>query len=105
MLSLSILAEPYHPQNNNCGHFVVKIWKQLTGQDITKYLLQPLDKIAGDFTKLKEPQSPCLTVMTFGGVTHVGVWYEGKLLHMTDKGPVYQELSSVKENFKYRFYK
>jgi len=105
MLPPSLMSEVYNSTSNNCGHFVVKVWKELTGQDISSLVLEPLTRVVDKFQKLKQPESPCLVVMTFGQTTHVGVWYKEAILHMTEQGPRYQELNSIQENYRYRFYK
>lgn len=84
----------YNEDSYNCAHFVCEFWQELTGEDITHKLLPLLsskDKRTAKgmhgnslFTKHKNPVDPCIVVAKRkGNGTHVGVYHNGKIIHIT----------------------
>ena len=108
----TLLAKKYDKNTYNCAHFTIDAWKLLTGKDITeafKGLLAPLKdnkasmSLRSGFKRLQEPISPCIVLMNRKGNTpHVGVWYNGKVLHLQESGAIYSPLSIAMLGFKQR---
>jgi len=112
----SLMGKVYDKNKYNCAHFTIDVWKVITGEDITeafKGLLEPLKynkatmSLREGFKRLKEPVNPCIVLMNRKGSTpHVGVWYNGKVLHLTESGAIYAPLDVAMLGFKQRrFYK
>lgn len=70
------LPRRFDMQSYNCWHMTVDAWKDLTGQELTSRQL-------GNFTELPAPRSPCIALMQRANeVPHVGVFYQGRILHL-----------------------
>lgn len=86
----------------NCLDFTREVWLSMTGQDITVKLTGLVGAFADrkanlsgvkGFKRLQEPQSPCFIVMQrFKFVPHLGIWLDGRILHLTNRGVQYQPL-------------
>ena len=90
------LDRVYNERNYNCAHFVCEVWNDITGQDISillaGFLRAPskrwLDahKLAR-LTPLDAPET--LAIALFQSCkrdAHVGIWLDGKILHIGEKG-------------------
>lgn len=74
----------------------------MTGQDITAKLTGLVGAFANrkatvsgvkGFKRLLEPQSPCFIVMQrFRFVPHLGIFLDGRILHLTNRGVQFQPL-------------
>jgi hypothetical protein len=105
----------YDESEYNCAHFVCEVWKDLFNQDISG----PLNGVlrapgqrrlsAHDlavFEPVGTPTGPCLALFQiWRKQPHVGIWINGKVLHITEKGVewTYVETFSVSFN-QVRFY-
>lgn len=107
-----LYSKKYNFQTYNCAHFAVDVWKFIAGKDISSFLLEPsgLPRVptgAGKgFKRLAGPVSPCLAVFRgLGGETHVGVFLDGRILHIVNSGVVAQPVDRIKMVFRnVRFY-
>lgn len=93
-LDLSRYAQTYDDNNYNCLHFAVDVYRDLTGNDMTKQvsgLLTGKKQRHVDIEKLKQfklldaPTDPCLAVM-HSEVLHVGIYHKSKIIHITESG-------------------
>lgn len=100
-------SEVYHDTENNCSHFVRKLWAFLTGEDIcdlvhawnSKNLPMAMRHRVG-LERLKMPTDPCIVLFhRAGDPPHSGIYIEGRIFHMTTDGPRLQELSFVSSTF------
>lgn len=97
------LDAKYDKKKYNCFHFASDIWRELTGENTI--VGSPAD-MKKHFERTPVPISPCLAVFTGKNETHIGVYIEGKILHLTKEGAVRERLASVKAHFsKVSFYK
>jgi hypothetical protein len=110
------LSKTYDKNNYNCAHFTVDVYKHLTGVDIEsnlKGLLFPLYdnhatlELRKGFTRLQSPESPCIVLFSGKGIEpHVGVYYNGRVIHLGDSGAQYVDIDIIKISFKtVRYYK
>lgn len=87
----------------NCAHFVCEVWTDLRGPEISDilrgFLCGPSERVVDmsalrAFRFLKRPESLCVVYMPARiHVPHVGVWIDGKVLHLTARqGVQYQPL-------------
>lgn len=87
----------YNEKTYNCAHFVCEVWKDLTGEDITHKLTGMMTvknervvdpKLRFKFKKLDgKPNQPCLIVMHRRRIgSHVGIYLNDKVLHITESG-------------------
>lgn len=96
--------------NYNCLDFVREVWLDWYGEDVTDRLKKLVGAFVGRrvtisgvkaFKRLQHPVSPCFFVMQRQRCTpHVGIYYEGRMLHLGAKGAEYQLPSIVKSYFK-----
>ena len=93
----------------NCLDFVREVWLDMTGQDITAKLTRlqgafsdrkaTVSGVKG-FRRLLEPSSPCFAVMQrYLFVPHIGIYLDGRILHLTDKGVQFQPLVVARQYF------
>lgn len=105
-----------YSEEYNCASFACDVWEHLTGVDITIAMdgfLKPITDrsatmdIRKGFVRLKCPQSPCLVAMHRPRTPpHVGVYFEGRVLHIQENGVAYQSIDIASFGFtKVRFYK
>ncbi|MBN46211.1 MAG: hypothetical protein CMH23_07025 [Methylophaga sp.] len=100
----------YNRQTYNCAHFVAEVWAHITGRDITHilkgFLLPPKDRyvraeLRRQFEKLTEPKSPCIVLMQRPKtVPHVGLFYNGKVFQIHERGVEFQPLDVATRGFK-----
>lgn len=90
-----------------------EVWLEITGEDLGSRLPglenSTLDfdiKQARKFKRLVRPSSPCIVLMQRPHFTpHVGVFYNGRVIHLKPSGVEYQPLDVVARGFtSVRFY-
>jgi hypothetical protein len=62
-----------------------------------------LHKDAQGFHRISEPEDLCLVLMGKTpklGFHHCGIYYEGKVLHALESGPLYQDMASLRDTYK-----
>jgi hypothetical protein len=89
----------------NCYDFVREIWLELTGVDLgaqtpsTQNVQSYTDKalqVANTLERLDSPQDPSIVLLQRSRLEpHIGVYYSGKILHLTKNGAYYMPLSQV----------
>lgn len=93
----------YHEQNANCWHFAREVWRELTGVMLpfhpTRSVGEMMEEAQGQAARLVQlsaPQSPCLVLMLRQRIQpHIGVYWQGRVLHCTRFGASYQSLDHV----------
>ena len=105
-----LMSKRYDAHNYHCGHFTVDAWEMVTGEDASAKLaglLVPLDcvKVAkctmSKCHELRAPKSPCFAVMTNAlGDRHLGVFLDGRILHITETYPEMTKLNLATRMFK-----
>jgi hypothetical protein len=74
-------------KNYRCFDFVNEVWRDLTGKDAIQQFLNR------KFVRLAGPVSPCVVAMQKRDTTpHVGIFIDGRILHLRDYGVEYQPL-------------
>ena len=82
----------------NCYNLASDAWLKITGKKM----------IVGDYEQLDKPESPCIVFMSNSEYSekHVGIFYNGKVLHLAMRGVQYIKLDLLKLQFKkVSFYK
>lgn len=95
----------YNKTSYNCAHFAVEVWAHITGVDIAHimrgFLLPGPSRFArmdlrNSFEKLASPVEPCIVLLQRKGNTpHVGVYIDGRVFHITERGAELQPLDFV----------
>lgn len=95
--------------NNNCWHLVKDVWLELTGVDLEDFTPQTPTKTScwvatteaqSRFRELSEPESPCIVLMQRAiDIPHIGVYIDGKLLHLRPTGTIWQPLEIARIGF------
>jgi hypothetical protein len=90
-----------------CLHFVIDVWRDLTGTDLARPLerllsAQKVDRAtAAAFETIGAPGACCLVLLQAPFVRpHVGIWIDNKVLHLTQSGVEYVDLTIVMRNHK-----
>jgi hypothetical protein len=94
----------------NCLDFAAEVWFALSGGvDIRERLTGLVGQFAKQgpnvswfrqFERLSKPVSPCFVVMQrFRFTPHVGIFLDGRILHMTDRGVQFQPLVVARAYF------
>lgn len=109
--SIDYLLDRQQGPEYNCLDFVREAWLHLTDgrHDITKKLTRLTGAFSGrkttvsgvkSFRKLSGPKSPCLVVMQrFKFIPHIGLYLDGRILHLTDRGVQFQPLIVARQYF------
>ncbi len=109
------LDRVYNSSKYNCTHFVCEIWNDLFKQDISKALggalrAQRERRInahdLASFKRLALPVAPCIALFQISAkAPHVGIFLNGRILHITESGVEWNCLEIIMLNFnKVRFY-
>lgn len=94
------LLKEYDARSYNCWHFACEVWSSITGQvyaadpvdklDNTSYLHERALQMAGQFTTLDKPSSPCFVLLRRQRIApHVGILINGNILHLNERGAFY----------------
>lgn len=79
-----------------CNEFACEAWKLVTGEDLSQRLNLFLNGGEG-FERLDKPISPCLVFLhnSARSETHIGLFYEGRVLHLAVMGAQYVPLEFI----------
>ncbi|MHA3050193.1 hypothetical protein [Acinetobacter sp. ANC 4639] len=105
-MSIDNLLDRTWSKDYTCNEFACEAWKQITGHDLTQRLNEYLNG-KGKFKRLDQPISPCLVFFSNNArsATHIGIFYDHKLLHLSQKGVQFIPLELVAMGFReVRFY-
>lgn len=97
----------------NCGHFVIEVWEFLTGEDISLCATSFQTRNIKDYRdyhiqrqRIKKPNDPCLVVMrSVDAVPHVGIFVEGRVLHIGEDGVRFDRIPFLKNTYKLTYFK
>lgn len=85
-----------------CEHFLIDAYRHYTGIDISKRLLTSGFFCAGNlrqFVPVTEPTQHTIVLFRDKGKAHVGLWLDGRVLHLEPHGVVWQSLNIVMQGF------
>ncbi|TCM62295.1 hypothetical protein EC844_12523 [Acinetobacter calcoaceticus] len=79
-----------------CNEFVIEAWQAVTGEDLKQRLEDHLNGNTS-FEQLSEPISPCLVLFSNSArsPTHIGLFYDCKVLHLAASGAQYVPLEMI----------
>ncbi|WP_335953693.1 hypothetical protein [Acinetobacter higginsii] len=106
-MSIDNLLDRTWSMDYTCNEFACEAWQQITGDNLSNRLRNHLNGV-GEFQEVKEAISPCIVFFTNLNQTptHVGVFFQGKILHLSARGVQYMPLELVRIGFKeVRFYR
>lgn len=101
----ALMQKRYHFTDYNCFHFARDVYLDIVGIDIEQLFVQDLFKIAPEarhLTRLlRSPVSPCLVLFSRPALaqTHIGVWLDGNVLHLSEHGARFEPLHDAKLGF------
>jgi len=112
----ALLDRRYNPRSYHCVHFLIEAAQYLFSKDysasflgLTGDLAQSI-RTSRDTTvknkRLEKPIEGCIVLMTnLLNSSHVGLFYCGRVLHLSENGVYFQELRSLERNYsRFRFY-
>lgn len=106
----SLMSKTYNKSSYNCAHFVCDVFDYLGMREARKSLEGYIcsNRIAhrGVLRRLSSPVGICLVLFQAPcSISHVGVYIDGKILHLTESGVSYTsiDVASIGYN-KMRFY-
>lgn len=85
-----------------CEHFLIDAYRQYTGIDISNKLLTSGFFCASNlrqFVPVTEPRQHTIVLFRDKGKAHVGLWLDGRVLHLEPHGVVWQSLNIVMQGF------
>jgi hypothetical protein len=104
------LGRKYDPDLYNCAHFVCEVWDEFTGEPMrdrlesfllprsARHATYPLRRA---FKRQDGPVSPCLALMrATGAAPHVGIFKNGRILHIDRNGVKFEPLELAMLPFK-----
>lgn len=100
----------------NCLSFAREVWLDIVNEDIKDQLDNLVNSItagklslasAKGFRWLQKPESPCFVVMQrFRCTPHIGIYLDGRILHLRAYGAEYQPIKIAKAYFQtIRYYR
>lgn len=101
----NLLGKAYQPEYT-CYEFACDAWQHIADENLTERMQEFLNGI-GAFTRLEVPASPCIAFFyrTDKSPTHVGLFIDGRILHLGFRGAQYVPLDLLMTTFKeVRFY-
>ena len=111
------LNRTYNAKNYNCLHFASEVFEAIAGESLLeRFEGLTCGKVSdrhfqrrhrAGFERLPTGISPCVAIFQRPhGTPHIGVFYKGRILHLKETGPIYQDLDIALIPFKsVRFYK
>ena len=112
----ALLDRQYDSKKYHCVHFLIEAAQYLFDKDYSESFLG----LTGDLSqsiqtsrdttiknkKLERPIEGCIVLMTnLLNSSHVGLFYCGRVLHLSEIGVHFQELRSLERNYsRFRFY-
>ena len=112
----ALLDRQYDPKKYHCVHFLIEAAQYLFEKDysesflgLTGDLKQSIQTSRGTTIKnkrIERPKDGCIVLMTnLLNSSHVGLFYCGRVLHLSEIGVHFQELRSLERNYsRFRFY-
>lgn len=85
-----------------CEHFLIDAYKHYTSIDISNRLLTSGFFNASNlrqFLPVDKPSQHTIVLFRDKGKAHVGLWLDGRVLHLEPHGVVWQTLNIVKQGF------
>lgn len=95
-------AIKYDADKYCCEHFLIDAYKHYTGIDISNRLLTSGFFCASNlrqFVPVIEPTQHTIVLFRDKGKAHVGLWLDGRVLHLEPHGVVWQSLNIVMQGF------
>ncbi|UNT61025.1 hypothetical protein [Acinetobacter towneri] len=112
----ALLDRQYDPKKYHCVHFLIEAAQYLFKKDYSESFLG----LTGDLTqsiqtsrdttiknkRIERPKDGCIVLMTnLLNSSHVGLFYCGRVLHLSEIGVHFQELRSLDRAYsRFRFY-
>lgn len=112
----TLLDRQYDPKKYHCVHFLIEAAQYLLDKDYSASFMG----LTGDLAKsiqtsrdttiknkrIERPKDGCIVLMTnLLNSSHVGLFYCGRVLHLSEIGVHFQELRSLERNYsRFRFY-
>lgn len=103
------LSKQFVAGKYECWDMAKEVWKDITGQDIQQCrpigytresVWMHVTSQQPHFKELASPESPCLVLMQRANdVPHIGVFFEGRVLHLRRNGAAYQSLDIARVGF------
>ena len=95
-------AIKYDADKYCCEHFLIDAYRHYTGKDISKRLLTSGFFCASNlrqFVPVTDPRQHTIVLFRNKGKAHVGLWLDGRVLHLEPHGVVWQSLNIVMQGF------
>lgn len=112
----ALLDRQYDPKKYHCVHFLIEAAQYLFEKDYSESFLgltgdlKQSIQTSRDTTiknkRIERPKDGCIVLMTnLLNSSHVGIFYCGRVLHLSEIGVHFQELRSLERNYsRFRFY-
>lgn len=85
-----------------CEHFLIDAYRHYTGIDLSPKLLTSgffnVQKLR-QFERVDKPSQHTIVLFRAKSEAHVGLWLDGRVLHLEPHGVVWQTIDIVKQGF------
>lgn len=95
-------AIKYDADKYCCENFLIDAYRYYTGIDISKRLLTSGFFCASNlrqFVRVDKPSQHTIVLFRDKSKAHVGLWLDGRVLHLEPHGVVWQPLDYIKRDF------
>lgn len=95
-------AIKYDADKYCCEHFLIDAYRHYTNIDLTdKLLTSGFFNVRNlrQFVPIDKPSQHTIVLFRDKGKAHVGLWLDGRVLHLEPHGVVWQSLNIVKQGF------
>ncbi len=95
-------AIKYDADKYCCEHFLIDAYRHYTGIDLSKRLLTSgFFNVSNlrQFVPVIEPSQYTIVLFRDKNKAHVGLWIDGRVLHLEPQGVVWQSLDYIKRDF------
>ena len=92
----------YNADSYCCEHFLIDAYRHYTGIDLSPKLLTGGFFNASNlrqFERVDTPKQHTIVLFRDKNKAHVGLWIDGRVLHLEPHGVVWQSLDYIKRDF------
>lgn len=92
----------YDADSYCCEHFLIDAYKHYTNIDLTpKLLTKGFFNVRNlrQFARVDKPKQHTIVLFRAKNEAHVGLWIDGRVLHLEPHGVVWQPLDYIKRDF------
>lgn len=103
------LDKEYKWGTYQCANFAADVWEDATGESIRGLVQDACEqqslRILQQYRKIALPYEPCIAMMKSNHDLHMGVFVDGRILHLTRTGARHDDVHFLKDSYKITYYR